>query len=74
LYVLYSTFHSQGGAKWWVGGGGGLRVLWSAYCLVIMDSTSTFTLNNLSTDPNFDFLSSLKNSTDDDSEFFYHTL
>jgi hypothetical protein len=40
--------------------GGGLRVFWSAYCLVIMDSTSTFTLNNLSTDPNFDFLSSQK--------------
>jgi hypothetical protein len=27
-------------------GVGGVPVFWSAYCLVIMDSTSTYTLNN----------------------------
>jgi hypothetical protein len=35
LYVIYTTFHSQGGAKWWVGGGGGVaRVL---VCVLLGD-------------------------------------
>jgi hypothetical protein len=52
------------------GWGWGLRVFWSAWRRSIMDSTSTFMLNNLSTDPNFDFISSIKNSYEDESDYF----